>query len=188
MIDERSAGLDSNPSGVLSGDDIRRRVAAVPPLVSGAPQLETQIQPNGLDLTLNEISRFTGPGRVAVSNNDRALPELAPIPFGHDGDIHLEPGPYHILYHEVVHLPLNIMALGRPRSSLARCGVSIHTAVWDAGYHGRSTSLLVVANPAGFRVSRDARVMQLVFFTLSRAADEGYQGVYQGENLGRPST
>lgn len=188
MIDEGSGAVAGNPSGVLSGDDIRRRVAAVRPLVSGAPQLETQIQPNGFDLTLKEISRFTGPGRVAVSNNDRVLPELEPLPFGHDGDIHLEPGPYHILYNEVVHLPLNIMALGRPRSSLARCGVSIHTAVWDAGYHGRSTSLLVVANPAGFRVSRDARVAQLVFFTLRQAALEGYQGVYQGENLGRPST
>ncbi len=178
--------FDRSPGGVLSGTEIRQRAAGNPPLVSGAPMLEGQIQPNGLDLTVREVSRFTGPGRVAVSNSDRQLPELESLPFDSHGDLHLAPGPYHIVFNEVVHLPLDIMALGRPRSSLARCGVAIHTAVWDAGYHGRSTSLLVVANPAGFRVSRDARVLQLVFLTLNRAAAEGYQGAYQGENLARP--
>jgi dUTP pyrophosphatase len=77
------------------------------------------------------------------------------------------------------------MALGRPRSSLGRCGATIHTAVWDAGYRGRSTSLLVVSNPHGFAVERDARVMQLVFFSLARPASEGYAGAYQGENIAR---
>jgi dUTP pyrophosphatase len=61
--------------------------------------------------------------------------------------------------------------------------VSIHTAVWDAGYRGRSTSLLVVDNPDGFRVQRNARLMQLVFFPLSAAVERGYQGVYQDENI-----
>ncbi|MEZ4505560.1 MAG: hypothetical protein R2848_06755 [Thermomicrobiales bacterium] len=93
----------------------------------------------------------------------------------------LSPGPYHITYAETVSLPKDLMALGRPRSSLTRSGVAIHTAVWDAGYSGRSTSLLVVSNPAGFRVQR-ARVAQLVFIQLSTADDVGYQGIYQGEN------
>ena len=75
------------------------------------------------------------------------------------------------------------MALGRPRSSLTRSGATIHTAVWDAGYSGRSTSLLVVHSPAGFRLQRDARVMQLVFFSLARATTSGYAGAYQHENV-----
>ena len=61
----------------------------------------------------------------------------------------------------------DLMALGRPRSSLCRCGVTLHTAVWDAGYRGRSTSLLNVMNPSGFRVQRGARLLQLVFFGLA---------------------
>ncbi len=76
------------------------------------------------------------------------------------------------------------MALGRPRSSLGRSGVTIHTAVWDAGYSGRSTSLLSVLNSEGFRVQRDARVMQLVFVGLAAPTTEGYAGQYQGENIG----
>jgi dUTP pyrophosphatase len=79
-------------------------------------------------------------------------------------------------------MPSDIMALGRPRSSLLRCGVDIGTAVWDAGYSGRSQSLLTVHNPAGFRVQRNARVMQLVFFRLNTETP-GYNGKYQRENI-----
>ena len=74
------------------------------------------------------------------------------------------------------------MALGRPRSSLLRCGVNVGTAVWDAGYSGRSQSLLVVHNPSGFSLEKNARLTQLVFFELT-GESEGYQGIYQGENI-----
>jgi len=74
------------------------------------------------------------------------------------------------------------MALARPRSSLLRCGVTVDTAVWDAGYSGRSQSLMVVYNPLGFRLQRNARIVQLVFLRLTRET-EGYRGAYQGENI-----
>ena len=169
--------------GVLSREQLRARLTGSDPLITDWLDLEAQLQPNGFDLTLREVSRLAGPGAIAVDNASRTLPPLEPLPFGADGFLDLSPGPYHILYNEVVHLPTDLMALGRPRSSLGRCGVAIHTAVWDAGYEGRSTSLLVVANPHGFRVERNARVMQLVFFGLATAAAEGYRGAYQGENL-----
>ncbi len=75
------------------------------------------------------------------------------------------------------------MALARPRSSLLRCGVSVHTAVWDAGYSGRSQSLMVVYNPQGFKIHKNSRFMQLVFFYLNGEVTEGYKGIFQGENI-----
>lgn len=108
--------------------------------------------------------------------------DLAPLVFSESGFIDLTPGAYIITYNEIVHLPNNIMALGRPRSSLLRCGVTIGTAVWDAGYSGRSQSLMVVYNPWGFCVQKNARVLQLVFLPLTRET-EGYQGAYQQENI-----
>jgi len=75
------------------------------------------------------------------------------------------------------------MALARPRSSLNRCGVSIHSAVWDAGYTGRSQSMLVVYNTHGFRLHKNARVMQLVFLYTTRSVEKGYSGKYQLENI-----
>ncbi len=92
------------------------------------------------------------------------------------------PGAYIITYNEIVNLPTDVMALARPRSSLLRCGVTVDTAVWDAGYSGRSQSLMVVYHPRGFRLQRNARVVQLVFFRLTGATD-GYQGTYQKENM-----
>jgi dUTP pyrophosphatase len=74
------------------------------------------------------------------------------------------------------------MALARPRSSLLRCGVNIGTAVWDAGYSGRSQSLMLVSNSLGFRIQQNARVAQLIFMNLS-AETEGYAGKYQNENI-----
>ena len=121
-------------------------------------------------------------GNIAVSNSQRAVSALSPLMFDGLDNIDLAPGAYIITYNEIVHLPRNIMALGRPRSSLLRCGVNVGTAVWDAGYSGRSQSLLVVYNPRGIRLQRNARIMQLVFFQLT-GETEGYQGVYQGENI-----
>lgn len=167
---------------VLSSAEIRALIEAEPPLFSDFDDLDAQVQANGFDLRLERVQRFTGAGTIGVDNADRVLPELSSVEPDDSGWLSLEPGAYHITYAETVSLPKNLMALGRPRSSLGRSGVSIHTAVWDAGYSGRSTSLMVVYNPEGFRVQIGARVAQLVFIELTTADEVGYQGVYQGEN------
>ncbi|MBN1862688.1 MAG: deoxyuridine 5'-triphosphate nucleotidohydrolase [Dehalococcoidales bacterium] len=169
-------------SGVLSQHDIYRLLESEPPLVEGYLNLSEQVQPNGFDLTLREIALLQSSGKIAVSNAERRLPELAPLAFDGLGFIDLAPGIYSIIYNEVVHLPRNVMALARPRSSLLRCGVTVGTAVWDAGYSGRSQSLLVVYNSRGFRVQKNARIVQLIFMCLS-GETEGYNGAYQHENL-----
>ena len=169
-------------SGVLSREDIQKLLHAEPPLVEEYPDLESQLQPNGFDITLRSVSFLQDKGQIAVSNSQRYVSATTPMAFDGLGFMDLPAGIYSITYNEVVHLPNNIMALARPRSSLLRCGVTVGTAVWDAGYSGRSESLLVVYNPRGFRVQRNARIVQLVFFHLS-AETEGYNGAYQGENI-----
>ena len=169
-------------TSVLSAIDIRTLIAQDPPLVEGYMDLEIQVQPNGFDITLRDISRLQTPGQVAVSNAERAVSELSPLEFDGTGFINLESGIYSITYNEIVHLPNNVMALARPRSSLLRCGVTVGTAVWDAGYSGRSESLLNVYHPGGFRVQKNARIVQLVLFRLTEET-EGYSGAYQNENI-----
>lgn len=169
--------------GVLSREEIRRRIGGNPPLIAEWRDLDVQLQPNGFDLSLREIGRPAGGGVLAADNAGRILPAVEPLDFDADAFVDLPPGPYQVVFNEIVALPTSLMALGRPRSSLCRAGVTLHTAVWDAGYVGRSTALLSVLNPAGFRLQRDARLLQLVFFTLAEAATEGYAGRYQGENI-----
>ena len=172
-------------TAVLSRQDIRRLLQGEPPLLEGYIDLEEQVQPNGIDLTLRDVACLQTPGRIAASNSQRVVSDLAPLVFDGLGFIDLLPGAYIIIFNEIVHLPNNLMALARPRSSLLRCGVSVDTAVWDAGYSGRSQSLMVVHNPQGFRLQRNARVVQLVFLPLT-GETEGYQGAYQKENISPP--
>jgi len=169
-------------TAVLSKQDIHRLLQREPPLVEGYIDLETQVQPNGFDLTLREIALLQTAGKIAVSDSQRVISGLAPLVFDGLGFIDLMPAAYIITYNEVVHLPNDVMALARPRSSLLRCGVTVGTAVWDAGYSGRSQSLMVVHNPQGFRLQRNSRIVQLVFLQLTQET-EGYHGAYQGENI-----
>jgi dUTP pyrophosphatase len=169
-------------SAVLSSKDILVLIKQDPPLLEGYMDLDAQVQPNGFDITLRDIFTIRTPGQIAVDNSQRIVSELSPLEFDNQDFINLQPGIYSITYNEIVHLPNNVMALARPRSSLYRCGVSVGTAVWDAGYSGRSESLLVVHNPGGFRVQKNSRVVQLVFFRLTGETD-GYSGAYQNENI-----
>jgi dUTP pyrophosphatase len=167
---------------VLSGNDIRRLIKQKPTLVEGWLNLAAQVQANGFDLTLRDVALMQSAGRIMVSNSQRVVSDLSPLVFDETDCLDLVPGTYIITYNEIVHLPKNIMALGRPRSSLLRCGVNVGTAVWDAGYEGRSQSLLVVYNPLGFHVQKNARITQLIFLELTDES-EGYKGIYQRENI-----
>ena len=169
--------------GCLERESIRQRLNVAPPLLEGYLDLEAQLQPNGFDLTVAEIAAFAGPGVLTASDAGRRLAVTTPLDFGPGDAIRLEPGPYLVTLNETVNLPLDVMALGKPRSSLLRSGVAMHNAVWDAGYRGRSQALLVVYHPGGFTLSRNARILQLVFFLLSRPVDHGYRGRYQDEGL-----
>jgi len=169
-------------SPVLSRESINNLLQREPPLIESWINLEEQLQPNGFDLTLRDVSLPQSPGEISVDNRQRKVSATTPLMFDNAGFINLIPGIYMITYNEIVNIPKNVMALARPRSSLLRCGVSIGTAVWDAGYSGRSQSLLVVYNPQGFRVQQNASIVQMVFWELT-GGTEGYQGAYQRENI-----
>jgi len=174
--------------GALGREELLERIRGARPLVAAYLSLEDQLQPNGFDLTVAEVAQFAGGGTIGCSNASRSLPEARPLRFDSTDWLDLPPGPYQVVFNEIVDLPNDLMALGRPRSSLCRTGAHLSTAVWDAGYKGRSTALLIVENPAGVRIERNARLLQLVFFTLDEPTVRGYDGAYQGENLGRSPT
>lgn len=171
---------------MLDRGSILHLVQNSPPLLAGFPSLDQQLQPNGFDLTLGQVARLTSAGYMGNGPDQRGLSDTQLLKFDQSGWLHLATGSYLITFNEVVNLPLDLMALGRPRSSLLRSGVSIHTAVWDAGYQGRSQALLSVYNPDGYQVQKDARLLQLVFFRLEQPLNQGYQGRFLGENLQPP--
>ncbi|AKB49501.1 Deoxyuridine 5'-triphosphate nucleotidohydrolase [Methanosarcina barkeri str. Wiesmoor] len=167
---------------LLSSTELRKLIQATPSLLENAIDIETQIQPNGLELTLKEVKTIDGSGAVDFDNSERQLPDGKTLEFGNDGWIHLPKGIYKVLFNEIVNIPMNLAAIAKPRSTLIRCGTTLETAVWDAGYRGRSESMLVVYNTEGFRLKKDARIMQLLFYTLGAEVEKGYSGIYQNEN------
>ena len=169
--------------GVLSRQQLQALLEGAEPLLTDYTDAAGQLQPNGFDMSLASIASFVAGGRLGVANSQRSIPDTEPVAFDQEGYAHLAPGTYLVTLAEAVHLPPDVMAFGKPRSSLLRSGVAIHNAVWDAGYSGRSQALLVVYNPHGFRIALGARIIQLVFLRLETPTDAPYAGRYQRERL-----
>ena len=149
-------------------------------LVTDIVDEQIQVSPNGVELTLHKIFSFLGSGTVDFSNEERQIPDYEELPI-EGGAYQLKSGTYLVTYNETVHIPTDMIAIGRPRSSLLRSGVTIESAVWDAGYKGRSRGLLTVYNPHGFIVKPNARLLHLIFFKLLHET-QSYDGAYQGES------
>jgi len=137
-----------------------------------------QIQPNGVDLTVDEIYAFRG---IGLLSEDKTLPLYEKLEPNEEGFFVLEPGAYLVRYSEVVKIPSNAIGLVFPRSSLQRMGATIHTSVWDSGYEGRGIGLLVVFNPKGIKIRRGARICQIIY--LEARASGKYSGGYQFEGI-----
>ena len=151
-------------------------------LITDYIDLDRQLQPSGFDLSLGVLLDFRGGGSVDFSNVEREIPQTMPLEPDEDGWYSLKKGCYTIVYNEVVRIPLDVVALARSRSTILRNGAAVETAVWDPGYQGRSSSLLVVHNSNGIRLKRDARVAQLVFFRIDEVG-KGYEGIFQRERM-----
>jgi dUTP pyrophosphatase len=161
---------------ILTGSEARG-------LVESMIDPETQTQMCGVELTLQKIERFNSAGAVAFDNKERKLPETELVNFDEMGWIELTAGSYLVTFNEIVNIPKDVAAMARARSTLLRCGATLETALWDPGYRGRSQSLLVVYNPRGLKLKKNARLMQLVFLRLENEAEKLYSGKYQGENI-----
>lgn len=151
-----------------------------------SPVTDEQIQPNGVDLTLDAVFEQRGPGRIGVDGTEvgerERRREHVTGEFGADDatdPYYLTAGGYVVRYAETVRIPDDHVGFVYPRSSLLRNSCTVDTAVWDAGYEGRGEGLLEVHHD--IEIERGARIAQLVFAAADH--DGSYDGSYQGENI-----
>jgi len=169
---------------LLTGDSLEKAVENG--LVQDYVHLETQLQPNGFDVTVAEIHEFEGGGKLDFSNSEREIPDSKPIepekkdPEDDYGWWKLDPGVYKVVMNEKVNIPKNLVGVAFPRSSLLRMGATTENAFWDAGYSGGGAFMLKVSNPEGIEIKENARINQLGFIEVDET-DEGYSGIYGGE-------
>ena len=135
-----------------------------------------QVQPNGVDLTLDAVFEQTSPGRIGTDG--KTVGDRAPVDDA-NGVYHLDPGGYIVRYADRIVIPEGHVGFLYPRSSLLRNSCMLDTAVWDAGYEGRGEGLLEVYHP--IEIEAGARIAQLVL--ADAAHEKTYEGSYQGENI-----
>ncbi|HOW42035.1 MAG TPA: deoxyuridine 5'-triphosphate nucleotidohydrolase [Candidatus Omnitrophota bacterium] len=153
-------------------------------LVSDYIDLDTQVTPNGFDLTVAQVHAFEGGGALDFSNKERRLPATRQLAAEKRdaGDAcgwwTLPAGAYKIVTNETVRLPKDLIGIAFARSSLLRMGAFTQTGVWDAGFQGKSEFILLISNPQGMRLKQNARVVQLLFTHITET-EQGYNGIYQ---------
>ncbi|MBO5575473.1 MAG: dCTP deaminase [Ruminococcus sp.] len=83
---------------------------------------------------------------------------------------------------EFFELPDDLTAFVEGRSSLGRMGLFIQNAGWvDPGFKGEITLELFNANRCAIELTAGRRVGQLVFAKMDCAAQDPYNGKYQGQ-------
>ena len=146
---------------------------------------ESQIQPNGVDLTLDAVFEQTAAGRIergdkTVGRRRQLDPTEAPWTDDDSaGAYTLGAGGYIVRYGERIEIPADHIGFLYPRSSLLRNSCMLDTAVWDAGYEGRGEGLLEVYHE--LTIEEGARIAQLVLAEAEHVGE--YDGSYQRENL-----
>lgn len=158
------------------------------PLIRNAVDLDTQIQQNGIDLTIKRVQKLISRGEIDFDNSCRVLPDMKDIekiPHYKNGKLGylLSNNSYLVTFNEIIDIPMDLMGRACPRSSLMRCGGNMNTAVWDAGYEGQSQAWLTIDNEHGVWIYDNARIVQIVMEELNDAVHEGYNGIYQKEGL-----
>jgi dUTP pyrophosphatase len=144
------------------------------------PIREEQVQPNGVDLTLETVFEQVGAGRIGRDGTEIGDRSELDVERRDGAEVHvLSSGGHVARYGETVRVPEGHVGFVYPRSSLMRNSCMLDTAVWDAGYEGRGEGLLEVYHE--IEIERGARIAQ---FVLAKADHVGtYDGSYQEENL-----
>jgi len=137
------------------------------------------IQPNSIDLSINEI--FTIHGALTLyADKERELPYYKPIEpfinFRNKKMYKLEPGKrYQVEFNEKLNLPGNLCGLTLVRSSMAKSGCTGENGLFDSGYKG-SCGMMVSVQEESF-VEVGACIAQMLFFEAD--SSKLYEGFYQ---------
>lgn len=137
-----------------------------------------QLQPNGVELTIDNIYAITQVPYIGDSSYDKG--ERVKIDSEAVGMYSLDQGYYIIEYNERISIPEGHVGYVFPRSRFMRSGAMLHTALWDTGYTGKGEGGFTAHTD--IEIEADCRVGQLVL--LSTDGEEGmYSGTHQGEGL-----
>ena len=161
---------------ILSSQEIKELIEKKQ-LISNYVNLDIQLQQAGFDLTLAKIYKMKDHGVIDFDNKQRKISETEEI--GINDGIHLGPGVYKVRFNEIFKIPEDIAMIGQQKSSLIRNGATIPTALGDPGFEGIFEGTLIVQNPYGLDLKKNARLLQFIFVKLNKKSKNLYNGKWK---------
>ncbi len=162
---------------ILSDGTIRRMLGDGTLRIT--PMEESQIQPASVDIRLGStfsVVEDSPSGKITLENEIRYRTITS------DTYVLLPNQFVLATTMEFFDLPNDITAFVEGRSSLGRMGLFIQNAGWvDPGFKGEITLELYNANRCAIELKAGRRVGQLVFSRMDAAAENPYNGKYQGQ-------
>lgn len=143
----------------------------------------------GIDLRLGAVHEIVGGGAYIETDGLGALgrrhgvetKELYTLKEGEVPDeLVVEPGEYYLVQTaESINVPLDLMPMVYPRSSLHRAGLLLLVTKTDPGYSGKLTFGLTNLGPFAVKLQIGARICNIVFHKI-KGESVSYRGQHQG--------
>lgn len=140
---------------------------------------EEGIQQQGVDLRIKCIRRVNGSSISLIPKEGKTqLPDYDEWNGGSD-KFCLSPGYYEVEFMEGCIIPKNGAMWLKTRSSLVRCGATVHSGQFDAGFNTENVGCFLEVR-FNMDIERGARIAQAILFT-SNDVDNLYNGQWQGD-------
>lgn len=140
----------------------------------------------GFDLRIGKLFRLQGRGFLGIDERETPGVELvAAYDAAKRESFIIKPGEYFLTETiETFHMPLDLLAIMKPRTTLHRSGIITRVSIVDPGYSGTIHPALYNAGLLPFEIELGARYVNVMFFEI-KGRGSGYRGQWQG---GRTTT
>ncbi len=166
---------------ILGIDEIHKLVDEIKLLENLSERELTNPEGAGIDLRLGKLFRLEGKGLLGI--DERETPKgvlVAEYDPQKRSSVTIKPGEYFLTETvEKFNMPLNLLAIVKPRTTLHRSGIITRVSVADPGYSGTIHPALFNAGPVPVEIELGARYVNVMFFEV-KGKSNPYRGQWQG--------
>ncbi|MBI2054564.1 MAG: 2'-deoxycytidine 5'-triphosphate deaminase [Candidatus Sungbacteria bacterium] len=140
----------------------------------------------GFDLRLGKLFKLKGRGFLGIDERETPGVEIiAEYNPEKTQSVIIKPGEMYLTEtYERLNMPIDLLAVAKPRTTLHRSGIFTRVSVADPGYSGTLHPAIFNAGPVEVEIELGARYINVMFFEIKGEAS-AYRGQWQG---GRATT
>lgn len=167
---------------MILGPKILLKLVKTKKLVVGLSERElTNPEGAGFDLRLGKVYKLKGNSYLGI--DERKTPDAVLVKEfdpKKKNSIIIKPGELYLTEsYEKFNMPLDLVGILKPRTTLQRSGIIARMAIVDPGYSGTVHPLLYNAGPAKVTVELGARYIFAMFMEVKGQGSQ-YRGQWQG--------